>query len=530
MGAPTRDRRLQGALEALALLAFALLLARGFRDHLDVHVFDEVLYQRQGRELLGGLLEPRLIAYSPVTTALYALLLPLPLGGWLPGDAMFLLVYAGSALALYWALRDALGGPAALAAGAWWAASPHALQFGNSALEPSVYLLGALLSALAAGLVLRRRYLAALVPFLLAAANRGDLIPWLATLGAALLFLGWRRRERRAAAAGALYGALGLALLAVNLTSWHVQKRSWLAFRQHYAVALRERAPDRVPAGEDVFRYPDPHVEASFGEAVGLGGGWRANSSEVLAHVAHNAVRVPGAAGSLATDSFAFAPRLRRALLAAAALLAGLALWRHRRRPWAVLGALDGRSWTALGTSLAVVPGILLVGAREDLLMPLLPLLLALLACPVAAGGRVLRAPPWLAPAALLALGLAAPRPFPARGPEAPAPEFRSAVAVLEAAPPGPGSRLLAVEAPALLELAGLADVDPIDPMTWEAAELPSGPPFTALLEEHRPDHVLASPRLLQLDRRYAGLREALASRAWERVAERGRAVLLRRR
>ena len=84
MGAPTRDRRLQGALEALALLAFALLLARGFRDHLDVHVFDEVLYQRQGRELLGGLLEPRLIAYSPVTTALYALLLPLPLGGWLP--------------------------------------------------------------------------------------------------------------------------------------------------------------------------------------------------------------------------------------------------------------------------------------------------------------------------------------------------------------------------------------------------------------------------------------------------------------
>jgi len=358
----------------VALLLLAAATARGlagFPAHLDLHPADAVGYMRNGAQLFEGRFAPGLLAWAPISSALFGLLDAVGVPALAQQDTAAVLASVLDVLALFWLLRGWLGrAPAVLLAGLW-ATTRLVLQREGVTLPPPTYLIGAALAFATAAAAQRGRHALGLLLAVCAAFERGEVASMLLLGGVAFAWFGRRRRRARVAW---LYAVVGLAMLVFQQLHRPCADRGWYAFRQHYTGALAARG---AAVEGSSFTLPDVTIARDFGDASSPLGAVLANPGAIATHAWHNLLDWPrmfasivrpfdnapawswGAIGALAAASlFAAAFRRRRC----ARLL-------RRRGPWlaaASAAALATLLWSLLlfprsGLQLYAVPLVALV-------------------------------------------------------------------------------------------------------------------------------------------------------------------------
>ena len=507
---PGRRRALVAA-ELVALVTLMWSRLRGLTGALDLHAEDEVYYEGLGRALCAGTFDDALMAWSPLYCALYGLTALLPLGtptatGLYPADVVFGLLYVASTLALWYAVRP-IGPVLGLLAAALWCTSAPVLQYDTIERHPAVYLLSGGLVFVAAGLLQRQHTIWGLAALACAAVNRSELTPWLLLVAAGLCTARAGLPMRRIGA-GAL--TVGLSLIALQASLGAHRDRAWLAFRQHYAAtrALAESAPH---AGE-AFRFPDARIVADFGDAESLSDAVLVAPGRALTFALQNLTDIPSSAAALVDNSFAgLGPTARRIVYG------GLGLWfaycvvvvctpRGRRRVRDNSQRVPRPLWVLILTSPASLLGVLLTGARPELLFAMLPGAWVLAGLPTMPH-RPGRAGSWVTAACasgLIAISIGWPGPFvdaPRRQP------VRETVALLVHCAPNTPVRLLGPHGHGAAKLAAWYGPQP----NIRGFSLHASQPLDRAIRDHRPTHLTLAP-----DASWFALRpDTAARRAW---------------
>ena len=216
----------------LTLLTVGLLA--GFRNHLDLHPADAVSYMRDGIRLIGGDPPAWLLAWAPVSSALFGLLHACGVPLLALQDVAAVIVSVANVLALGWLLRPMVGASPALVVAALWATTRLVLHR-EGTVPPPTYLLGATLLWCSAGCAVRGRHVFGGLLLVLAALERGET----ALLGVACaVAFALLARGRRGARAAWLYVAVGLAMLVFQ----QLHEASAVARLVRVPAALRGRA------------------------------------------------------------------------------------------------------------------------------------------------------------------------------------------------------------------------------------------------------------------------------------------------
>jgi hypothetical protein len=541
---PRWSERAATLCELLVVIALQLALLTHVRDALDLHWWDEAIYYGQGADLWRGRIDGHFFAWAPGLSFAYALLDRLPLAGRLPPDAMVLCCALASSVAAWWALRALLPKLVAMFAGCWWAAMVPPVMSAGAMLQTDVYLFVAALQLVALGCIARGRHGTALALLAFAALTRPEMAFFTVIYGASAVWLAWRRRGPSRAVA-ALTLAAGLALSAMHLALPDARDRSWLVFRQHYAMGLAEREAGKEAANL-AHADPDPWVARSFGAASSIAQAAAANPAAFAEHVSANLRALPAPLAALCTSPFAHAPAVRALFLGMIALLIAVGAWRRRLAPAPLATAHARAAWMFLLAGLIAIPLAALVWPRRELLLGVLPLLLAL------AGGYAAAAFPARAPAsaaaaagagagagapagawrcaiaaAALLLVLFAPRPF---GPLVPRiHEMRKALELVLRNGLAPGSKLLAYNAENVLRYAQLPGVHALDVVPLCGL---SGAPHASLaaaVDATDPDWFMVTQTLLQFPRLDAEVLAEVVRDRWELQDLTPVAMLLRR-
>lgn len=524
-------------LEALALLVFVVVFARGREHAVDLHLWDELVSYWAGHDLVRGLVWPDL-AWSPLHALVYGLLSLAPVE--VPAvDAMALFVFAAVVLAAHGFVR-ALA-PPWLATGfamllAWSPVLSQQSRVGQPGL-PTVYAFALALALVAAALQARGRTAAAAIALGLAASSRSELVPWFAGFAAFAIALPPLRRRRRLAVG---LGAVALALLCIVVLSPPHRDRSWLAFCQHYArqACLRELAleweraqgkvdPERLRLApfelQRAFDDPSPWIARELPGATSLGSAILVAPQQVFAHMEQNLLQLPTAVATALRPAFASEDAGRNGFFAATGLaLVGL-LVRRKREPQ-LLRTDERRLWPWLaGASVLSLVGPLLVAARSELCLPVAVLVLGFLAHGLAGllPARWREPSPstsWAAIALAGAFALVAACswvPVPFAG-STPALRHRDEVAMLQRELPAGPVVLLSWWWDEPLRLLGRSDVERRS--LWGVA----AEPFAPLLDAWKVTAVLVTPELEFELQRFADAKAVLAASPWRLANERG--------
>lgn len=529
--------------EFFVLLVVVATRVHGYTTHVDIHVWDELVYLLGGVELVEHGTMPS-VAYSPGLSLAYAVLHMLPVSGHLP-DVMYGLCAAGAPLALWWALRPMVASPLPLLAAAALAciAPIHqADHIGFHAL-PLAYAFTLGLLCVAVGMLARGWLALCVAMFALAALSRGENAPWLA--GFAVVSL-WAAPLR-----GRVFAKIGLVAVAFVVLAFTVlheanRARSWFAFRQHYARAVvsadYERRGDaafpvepgrtvRDPSREihRAFQEPDAYVQRDFPAAESLAEAVAVAPMRVVGFAADNLSRLPQAV--LAASRPHFLPEPVYAWVAAAVVglaLSGFVFARRRTLAPAVAASQTPLVRILLWTSPIALLVPLTVDARPELTLPLVPLVAASVGAGLArflrgVGPRARSVVSLATVAVVLVAAVLVPSPF--DGPEPPL-QYRDQLLVMRESLPrvtGLPIHVLSTWNEFQMPLVGREDV--------VGVRLPlSGPlDLAALLEREHIDCVLVTPQLEYELARDPKALATLQSRSWREVRRLGACVLYER-
>jgi hypothetical protein len=488
---------------ALALVAFQAWMLSPLHATMDLPAWDESTALGAGAEFAAGSGTLGELSSSPLYVLLYA-----PLNvvfGRLEAffAAKYLLTVVTSGLLFLFLARAAASVTASFLLSALWVLSRT-----NLASSLLVYHFGLLLF-LAALLACRRSRLVALALLFLATLARLEYL-FVALPYAVHVWRAGRDKPlwpgcSSAAALAACAITAGFTL--AHVESWNVGgKRSWHAFRQHYALAQVEAGRARVNPWTDydeVIARDFPGSDSTLGALV-------AHPRPFLLHAGRNLVRFPGAALQLLVP-YRLHTRWPLYLLAAVALLAAPAValalrpraWRARLR--AEVAALGDAAGLAALAPMALLPSLVVL-AKPPYALPLLPLLLLVPGVAIATalecleGERasvLLRRVSATMGCVLIAWSAAGQRPFDRPGRARP---FYEAVQRLEEIWPARRVRLLGVGASSYASYLGRDRCVPIEPYASVSGdtETPRETRLDAMIRSHDADAVLVNRLLVE--------------------------------
>ena len=501
-----------GLLHCALLCVFQALLLWRFWCHVDLNVWDEAYYLRQGQLLAHGRWSELNYAWSLPLASAYALLEKLEVALELRPD----IISAASALvatvALWWALRRLLSAPTAFLAACWWAASSVALNL--EFVDANSYFLGLSLVALCVGFAARGYPWLALVMLVLATLNRAEIGLWLLSAGVLRLVQG---RGRMRGPWGWLYLGCGAALLGLSSYGWRSRARSWLAFCQHYEWAH----PTAPPAAE------------VFGGSTSVTAAARSHPVAFVEHVAGNLADLPSALATLLFDVWSWVPWMGGSLAGLFGLFVVIGVVLRLTGRTATEKTSDREAWLLLWASLPVTAVALVLAVRPVLLVPMVPLLFCCLFRSASDGWRVVgvrvpflrRLPAFVPVLAVLAALLAPPfRHLDERGtPQRDAVELLRSHATHQAS-------LLAAQADVLLFYAGATAASTINPTAVGFEDEFGSSQLAHLVERFDPDLLLDTAILRRARGASAHVDSVLASGEWRLIEQRGEAAIYARR
>lgn len=535
------------------LAAVVGLRVRGFVDHTDIHVWDELLYYFAGRDLVTDGVLPA-VHLMPAYSVFYGALSLLPIPGHLP-DFMGMLCMFGAPLAMWWALSPRLGRTWSLTAAICYAMGSAVDQgyCNGSTSSGHVYAFTAILTSLGIGMMARERWLWGWCLLLLVAQTRAETALWILAFATITALSPSLRRRVRWSPVACL---LSLSLVVLVAAHPDIRARSWLAFCQHYGraayeadlraqypEAVDERDPQRllqIVGGQqnlqrilDGFRLsmlrPETFVERDFPGATSVVGALRREPVRFVTHMANNATVAPKQL-LLASLPARTGITLAWVIGATLTILASLGWIFGRRRlrqeradhrgsgPWILLLATSPLSL------LATLP----VETRTNLMFPLLPMLLAFWFGGLRAGCTTTAATRrWGGPVAVglaLLLAVLVPRPFSGPPPDL---QHRDTLKVLGAALPPPNADrrigILTSWGRVPMRLLQRGDLD------LHGTAEGKGQLLADHLRQINPDYIVDTPELRAEMGHFADLQAVLASPSRRCVATRGRVRLLQR-
>jgi hypothetical protein len=385
---PNRIARLLPWLEAVAIVLLQGFLLRGFTNQLALHPADETRILLQGRAILAGHWSGVELAWSPVLSTVYALLLTIAPTLKPQSDVIFVICAIGSPLAVWWMLRALVPSPMALAAACAWATADPVLHYSQAMIRNNCYIFNHAIYFTALGFALRRRPAWAFGFALVACLDRAELTPWLLLTVWILSWLSWRQRRRLSLTSMAVVVSV-TALFALQQVHRSYRDRSWFAFSQHYGIGKLERAGEAdsyqrgMHTGKEITRE-------DFSGSTTILGAVAADPAAFLAHLAHNAALVPGPLlHVMAGSSWPVSP-MRGAFLLAVGLLACSGAWRGRRWLGKRWRRIPRTARVASLTSLSILAVALVIRPRQELLLPILALGFPLIGLLAHAGWRSL--------------------------------------------------------------------------------------------------------------------------------------------